>query len=183
MAHFDDQLPDDVRDIAERLSASRATFTPLELDALRQRVQMRVKRAPARRGMVARMRARWVAVLLAAGLTLSSGAGVVLACTSIGGGSQTFDTTSFHYARDASYCQYHGPFTQTLYIRTPHGIITIVVVWDCRRLHIHFDSGFPFNWRFGDGGWSNSNDGYGPEGTSGVTVSVGGSTYTQPFSW
>ncbi len=181
MARFDDQLPDDVRDIAERLSASRATFTPLELDELRQRVQQRAQRAPGRRGLAGRMHARWVAVLLAAGLLLTSGAGVVIACESVGGGgSQTFGTTSFHHARDASWCQYHGPYTRVIHIDTRHGVITVTIVWDCRHMHVHFDYGFPFNWRFGDGDWNHGSDGDAPDGTSYVTVSADGSTYTVP---
>jgi len=155
MAHFDDQLPDDVRDIAERLSMSRATFTPLELDELRHRLQKRAQRAPSRRGLLGRMHAKWVAVLLAAGLLLSSGAGVVIACESVGGdGGQTFGTTSFHDARDASFCEYHGPYTKVVHIHTRRGDITITIVWDCRHVHVHFDHHFPFNWRFGDGGWN-----------------------------
>jgi len=183
MARFDDQLPDDVREIAKRLSASRATFTALELDELRQRVQRRAERAPRNRGWLARVHARWVAVLLATGLALSSGAGVVIACESVGGGGQTFDTTSFHDMRDASWCQYHGPYTQVLHINTRHGVITIVIVWDCRHLQVHFDGGFPFDWRFDGGGWNHDSDATAPDGTGGMTVSVDGSTYTVPFAW
>jgi len=183
MARFDDQLPDDVRDIAEGLSASRATFTRLELDELRQRIQRRAEHAPRHRGLRAGMHARWVAVLLAAGLLLSSGAGAVIAGESVGGGYQTFGETSFYHSRDASWCQYHGPFTKVIHITTRRGTITIIIVWDCRHAHVHFEGGFPFDWRFGNGGWNHGSDGDAPDGTSGVTVSVDGSTYTLPFGW
>src|SRR5208283_5484895 len=103
MSQFDDQLPEDLRDIAARLSAARVTPTPLELDELRRRVHGRAARAPRQRGLAGALRAKAVAGLLTVGLMLTAGAGVVLATGSFNGGSggsssvgNVWQTTSFH---------------------------------------------------------------------------------------
>src|ERR1700753_75020 len=107
MTNFDEHLPDDVRDIAERLVDARVTLSPFEFDDLRARVQRRVSR-PSRGRRLSGLRKSSIAGALAAALMLSSGAGAVIASTSIGGGSQTFQALSFRDNRDSSYCQYHG---------------------------------------------------------------------------
>ena len=57
MSQYDDHLPEDLRDIAARLSAARVTPNPLELDELRQRVHGRAARAgrPTQRRGLARV--------------------------------------------------------------------------------------------------------------------------------
>lgn len=183
MDHREQQRPDDVREIAARLTAARETLSPHELDDLRRRVGRRVGRGP-RRGRLARWRTKWVAAVLATGLMLTTGAGVVIACSSIGGGSNTYDPISFHNMRDASFCQYRGPFTRTYTIKTRHGILVVVIVWDCRHLTIHFVYGDPFSWRWNGGGpWSSSFDATAPNDVSGLTVSTDGTSYSFPFSW
>jgi hypothetical protein len=58
MSQYGDHLPEDLRDIAARLSAARVRPNPIELDELRQRVERRAARAAAsprrRRGAGAR---------------------------------------------------------------------------------------------------------------------------------
>src|SRR5579872_1683399 len=124
MSQFDDQFPDDVREIAERLGDARATFSPLELDRLRERLARRAPRSP--RGFVSSLRMRSVAGLLALGLMLSSGAGVVIASSALGGGSHTFDSTRLRPAHDASECEYHHR----------HSVRHEVVVVHDRVLHV-----------------------------------------------
>jgi len=196
MSHFDEHLPEDVRDIAERLTEARVTLSPLELDELRGRVQRRVARSPKPRHLGG-LRRGWLAGLLAATLMLSSGVGVVLAGSSLGGGSQTFAGFSFRHDRDSSYCQYHGPVTITREFPTFFGIFVITITYDCRHIisiHITFIP-FPhghghdhdFFWRFGDGpeqgGNGSSVSTTAPTGTTGITIIQGNQSYTLPFSF
>src|SRR5450755_3168261 len=120
MTDFNEHLPEDVRDIAERLAEARVTLSPLELDQLRAQVQRRASR-PSRSRRLGGLRRTSLAGILAAALMLTSGAGAVIASTSLGGGSQTFQTLSFRHDRDSSFCQYHGPVTITRVIPTFFG--------------------------------------------------------------
>ena len=177
-------------------------MSPLDRDALR----IRIRRAPRRHGRLSGLRTKWVAGLLTAGLMLTSGAGVVIACTSLGGGNDphggnnlggnfrnTFRDTSFNHGRDASYCQYHGPVTKTFTFRTRHGIVTVIVVEYCGHLHFHFqfdpDRGFRFNgfdYHFDHGPTykcgNSSYDTNAPDGTSAIGIDVDGSSYNLPVS-
>jgi hypothetical protein len=137
MGHSDEHLPEDVRDIAARLSEARATLSPLELDDLRSRVTR-----PAASRRAGRLRRSTLVAMLAGALMLTSGAGVVIAAGYFGGGDRyVFQTTSFSHDHDASFCQYHGPVTITHTIPTPFGIYTITITYDCGRViavHISF---------------------------------------------
>ena len=120
MTDFNEQLPEDVRDIAERLTEARVALSPLELDELRGRIHRRVTRSSKRRGM-GTLRRSSLAAILAAALMLTSGAGAVIAAGyfggnsdgNFGGDSHVFQSTSFRHFRDSSFCQYHGPVTIT----------------------------------------------------------------------
>lgn len=184
MARFDDAFPEDVRDIAERLSESRATFTALELDGLNGRLRRRFERTPRRRSLVARMRAKWVASLLALGLLLTSGAGIVIASSAIGGGRDTFRTIRFDDADDASGCQLDGSHEEFRSIRTGHRRLLVIITFDCHRIIIHIDFDGEFGFSFGDG-LSHSGDGSwtgnAPGGSPGLTISEGHSHYHFPF--
>jgi hypothetical protein len=213
MDRNDDRLPEDLdslRDVAEQLVQARAAFTPLELDELRGRIERRVVRAPRAKRFVNRLRLNSIAGMAALGLMLSSGAGVVIAATSFGDSQgrgdsfgnnfgRTFGDTDFHHMRDASYCQYHGPFTKTIVIHVQDGTLIITLVFDCGHLSVHVQfipdhsfrhgrdhHGDDFDSRFGNGqnqSWSGSWDSNAPTGTPSMTVSGDGGTYTVPFSW
>ena len=129
---------------------------------------------------------------------LTSGAGAVIASTSIGGGSQTYQALSFRNDRDSSYCQYHGPTTVTRVIPTFFGLLIVTITYDCGHViavHIDFipywfphghghDQGF--GWRFGNGPQQDTGDNSvsttAPTGTTGMTIDSGGTDYTLPFS-
>src|SRR3954465_4000421 len=49
MSHFDDLHADDLQSVVDQLRANRPEATPLELDAVKQRVRARVAAGPARR--------------------------------------------------------------------------------------------------------------------------------------
>ena len=107
MSQHGEHLPEDLRDIAARLSAARVRPNPLELDELRQRVDRRAARAaasPRRRRLAGALRMNFVASALTSALVLTSGAGVVLACT--GGGQQPPPGSS-------SNCEYNQWWTKT----------------------------------------------------------------------
>jgi uncharacterized repeat protein (TIGR02543 family) len=189
MSLYDEHLPEDLRDIAERLSAARVTLSPLELDDLRRRVHGRAgrpRRAP--RGSFARaLRGHLVAVVLTLGLVLTSGVGVVLASDSFGGhGPQPYGNvwqdTNFHFPKFASFCQYIGKKTWTYSWHTPHGILTLILLWDCRFLTYHIYCSQPFGFRWGDTGpWYDtkltSYTGTAPNSDPGLAVNIGGVTY------
>ena len=116
MSQFDDQLPEDVRDIAARLFAARVNPTPLRSStsfasgftgAPVSRRGGAVSPAACARGPCA--------VLLTAGLMLTSGAGVVFASDWFGGNNWNGWSAwpIFHHDRDAAWCQYHGPEDDT----------------------------------------------------------------------
>jgi hypothetical protein len=77
----DDDLPPELRDIAEQLRAERATFSPLELDQLKQRARRqaasRGRRIPGINGRSTRSRALTliVSALLLGGTTAGAIAG------------------------------------------------------------------------------------------------------------
>ena len=162
MSQYDEQLPEDLRDIAERLSAARVTLSPLEL-----------------------------AVALTLGLVLTSGVGVVFACDSLGGqGPQqpygnVWQDTDFHHPPLAWYCQYVGKKTWTYSWHTPHGVVTVIFVWDCRFLYYHIYCSQPFGFRWGNGPSDDakltSYTGVAPNDSgSGLAVTIAGATYGLP---
>jgi uncharacterized protein YceK len=192
MSQHDDHLPEDLRDIAARLSAARSTPSALELDELRRRVHGRVGRAgrtPQRRSFARVLRMNFVAVMLTMGLVLTSGVGVVLAGQSFGGGgdSNTYGNTSFKGYENASWCQYHGPWSSSWSGKTKHSSWTVSVVWDCKHLTVHFSCGESFGYKFGNGSTydikETSYTTTAPNGASGLTFNTDGSTVTLPFSW
>jgi hypothetical protein len=75
----DEHLPDDLREIADGIRESRTEPAPLQLDGLKQRARRQAER---RIGSTARWRKKLVATLLALGLMLTSGTGVVVAAWS-----------------------------------------------------------------------------------------------------
>ncbi len=189
MSQFDDQLPEDLRDIAARLSAARVTPTPLELDELRRRVHGRAARAPRQRGLAGALRVKAVAGLLTVGLMLTAGAGVVLATGSFNGGSggsnsvgNVWQTTSFHNEKDASWCQYDTPKTYTYYVHAGHKVFTVLLTWVCGHLHVHIECGQAFGFHWGDGRWYDYGAGKGdwsdPNPDGSFTITTGGWTWT-----
>jgi uncharacterized repeat protein (TIGR02543 family) len=193
MAQFDDQLPEDLRDIAARLHAARVTPTELELDELRRRVHGRARRAPQRRSLAGALRVKGVAALLTMGLMLTTGAGVVFATGSFGtGGSSNpfgddpfgnvFQSTSFRHGGDASFCQYHGAKVYDYTFWDGHRYVKILLVWECGHLIVHIDGRDPFGFRWGDGHWfdtgSGSWDSSSPNPDDPFTITTGGWTWT-----
>ena len=192
MDHNGEHLPEDIREIAARLSAARETATPLELDGLRRRVHGSARRAGAMRprGRLRRVLGmNFVAALLASGLMLTSGAAVVIASGSIGGGSysKTWQNTSFYGHDSASYCEYYKKWSQSYSYNDHNSIIHVLVTWDCHRLHFHFTCSKPFEYKVGSGGWydvkESSYDVDAPAGTPQLSLKLGNDTYTAPFSW
>ncbi len=174
MSNFDDQLPEDVRDIAERLLAVRATPSPLELDDLRRRVHGRLARpgrSPRRGGFARALRMNVIAAFLTLGLVLTSGVGVVLACTSLGGSGPSNPTWPITVP-SASWCQYHGPWTGSWSWKGDKGTVEVDITWDCKHLTgtIKCD-GKPIKWQW-QGGPNNDVD-----STSVTSVGPSGSTW------
>jgi hypothetical protein len=109
----DDRLPDDLRDVADTLRESRTEPTPLRLDELKMRARRQAEHRTG--GVAARWRKKLVATILALGLMLTSGTGVVVAAQSLG--SATEPTFSFEALKeevenpekDASKSQYCPP--------------------------------------------------------------------------
>jgi len=185
MNEFDDNLPDDLLDIAERLREERAAFTPYELDSLRGRLATRMGR-PQRRGRLTTMRAKSLAGLAAIGLMLTSGTGVVIAASALGGGRDTFHSTLEHSDDAAAACQYHGHHTEIHIIDLPHGKVIVIITFDCRHFVIHI--GFPghhFNYGFNDqattGGFGDVN-GFSPPNAKSLTVNADGHVLKFPLN-
>jgi hypothetical protein len=114
----DDHLPDDLRDVAESIRESRTQATPLRMDELKVRARRQAERSSPGGffgGAAARWRKKVVATILALGLMLSSGTGVVVAAQSLG--SSTKPKFSFKglkkkvqkSKKDASKTQYCPP--------------------------------------------------------------------------
>jgi len=191
MSQFDEQLPEDLRDIAARLSAARVTPSALELDELRRRVHARSARAPRRerRGLAGALRVRAVAGLLTVGLMLTTGAGVVLATGSFNGGGgggnnvgNVWQTTSFHHEKGAGYCQYDNPKTYTYYVHAGHKVFLVLLTWECGHLRVHIECGQPFGFQWGNGQWYDYGGGQGdwtdPNPDWPFTITTGGWTWT-----
>jgi hypothetical protein len=81
MDRRDDQLPEDLRDIADGIRESRTEASPLQLDELKQRARRQAERAA---GAPARWRRKLIATILALGLMFTSTTGVVVAAKSLG---------------------------------------------------------------------------------------------------
>jgi hypothetical protein len=81
MTHHDpDRLPDDLREVDERLQAYKPEVTALELDQLKLRTAGRAFRAPTfRYGRRHLMRSKLVTMMLVLGLAVSGGAAGVIA--------------------------------------------------------------------------------------------------------
>jgi hypothetical protein len=190
MSQHDGQLPEDLRDIADRLFAARVTPSRFELDELYQRVYGRVEggRSPWRRRRFATvLRMNFVAALLTLGLVLTSGVGVVLASEWFGGGSNTYEATSFHNEKDASWCEYYGKHEHDYSFKTHDSTVDVDLFWDCKHLTVHFFCDKPFGYKFGNGPTSDikltSDTVIAPTGSSGLTVSEDGYTSTIPLTW
>ena len=179
MSRFEDPIPEDIRDVAHRLTEARAAFSPLDRDALR----MRIGRSARRQGPLGRLRIKSVAGLLTAGLMLTSGAGVVIACSALGGGRHTFDNTQFRGGNDnASRCEYHGRHEED----RDFGDVHVIITFDCDHRDIHID--FPGRFHFGFNGGTNDSgngtwNGQAPGNSSSLDVSAGGSTQRFSFNW
>ena len=185
MSRYDDHLPDDLHDIADRLTESRATFTPHELDGLLRRIGSRMARPPRR--LLSWLRVRSAAGLAAFGLMLTSGAGVVIAATAIGGGKQTFNNTLVRSDNKAASCQYHGHRTEVHRIElSHHRFLLVIITFDCSHFIVHIeypDDNFLYN--FNDqsptqvfGHFNGSS----PPGAKSLTVTAGGQVFSFPLN-
>ena len=191
MSRHDGQLPEDLRDIAERLLAARATPSPLELDELRRRVLGRVEpgRSSPQRGRFARvLRVNVVAAVLTVGLVLTSGVGVVLASEWFGGGSNTYQTVSFKGGEDAACIADHsGSWSSNYSWKTHDSTLHVTAVWDCKDLTVHVTCGTPISYEWANGKWydtkSESYTTTASGGTSAISVRADGSTQTLSFIW
>ncbi len=189
MSHHDDHLPEDLRDIAARLSAARVTPNPLELDELRRRVQGRVAGGGStrqRRGLVRVLRMNFVAVLLTSGLVMTTGVGVVLASGANGG------SISNSYNESASSCQYKKPWSKT-YTEWPTKTtkLTVNLVWNGTKLtgSINYSGSGGFTYQFAGSsahtvtGTNASVSFTAPSGTPSLTVTAAGVKYTFPITY
>ena len=88
MSNFDpDRLPDDLREVDERLQAHKPEVSPLELDELKLRTMAKAFRAPTSRyGRQYLMRSKLVTMMLVLGLAVSGGAAGVIASHDNGNG-------------------------------------------------------------------------------------------------
>ena len=188
MDSFDERIPDDLRDIAERLSRSRAAFSPLELDELRGSLASRAGRALGRRSLRG-FRMRSAAGLVAGALMLTSGAGVVIASQALGGGPHTFSDSLGSGNNNAANCQYHGRHEKTVIITTTghgHGRIMVIITFDCRHFRFHIN--FPaqqFNYWFDAGAHQSAfsaANGDAPAGANTLFVGAGSATYSVPLN-
>jgi hypothetical protein len=97
------------------------------------------------------LRMKSVAGIAAIGLMLTAGAGVVIAGTSISGGTDaaggnqnslsqsfnnTFRDTGFRHDPDASFCQYQTPTILVFTVVTSSGTLIIRIVITCNFVHI-----------------------------------------------
>lgn len=192
MSENDGQLPEDLRDIAERLSAARVTPSRFELDDLYQRVHGRVdrRRGPlrGRRRSTAALRMNLVAAALTLGLVLTSGVGVVLASEWFGGGSNTYGDINFKGYDDADcHVERYGDWSSSYSWKTRDSTLNVTVVWDCQYLTVHITCGDPISYKWGSGPWNDTKkESYTTTGSSGTPdfrVTAGGSTHTLPFTW
>jgi hypothetical protein len=191
MDRHDDQPPEDLHEIADRLEEARTRPTAIELDEMRARVQRRAQRAGSqRRGrLVTILRMNFVAVLLTGGLVLTSGVGAVLASGAVGGNHEdTYKGTTFDKPKDSSECEYEGPSTETYEFESRrHSTLTVTLVRDCDELTTHFDchegissyrfTGLPAVTVRGSQVYSKA-----PAGATGVSVTFDGTTVNLPLS-
>lgn len=188
MSQYDDRLPEDLRDIAARLSAARHTPSPLELDELRQRVHGRIaraRRAPKRRGLASVLRMNFVAVLLTTGLVLTSGVGVVLACT---GGPPPPPPGG------SSSCQYNKWWTKSgSWTPSKGGSLSVTETWQNSKLTVSITYTPPkggkdgFTYQFSNGGLVTvtglSTTVTTTSEPKSLTVVAGGTTYVFTFTY
>jgi hypothetical protein len=83
----DDRIPEDLREVARSIRESRTEPTPLRLDELKMRALRQAERSTRDRlfgDVTARWRKKLVATILALGLMLSSGTGLVVAAQTLG---------------------------------------------------------------------------------------------------
>src|ERR1035441_10315580 len=189
MSQFDD-LPEDLRDIAARLSAARVNPSPLELDELRRRVHGRAGRAarsPQRGGFARVLRMNVVAAMLTVGLVLSSGVGIVFACTALGGGGSSNPTWPITL-ENASWCQYHHSWEGQWSWKTKHSTVYVTVDWDCKHLTGTITcNGKPIQWQWAGQGTNDvdktSVSTTGPSNSTWLKVTVDGTVGTANFSY
>jgi hypothetical protein len=88
MTHPNDSRPDELHDVIAQLRAHRPEATPLELDAVKQRVRARAAQTAGRRARSAAFMKSRLAILLMLvfGVTLST-AGAGMAVSNLGGGN------------------------------------------------------------------------------------------------
>ena len=190
MSEHDEHLPEDLRDIAARLSAARVTPSPLEIDELRRRHGRRggARRSRQGRGFARVLRTNLVAASLTLGLVLTSGVGLVLASSefSRGGGEK-----EFHWPiklEDSSHCEYHSPWTHDWSWRTRHSFVFVIVTFDCRHVIVHIRCGDrPIEWQWGGGPMQDANlesiTSTGPNGTPWLKVITDGTTETMSIGY
>ena len=87
------RVPDDFRDVEERLRAERPQMSAVELDEVKRRAMSKASR-PGRAGL---LRRRAVSLIAAGGLLIAGTAGVYAAAGGGGGGSS-------HSAPQSQYC-------------------------------------------------------------------------------
>jgi len=188
MSRQEEHFPEDVRDIAARLSAARVEPDALELDELRRRVHgraQRAARAPRRRGLAHVLRMNFVAVALTTGLVFSSGVGVVLACT---GGAPPPPPGS------SSSCQYNQWWTKTgSWPSSDKGTLSVTETWSASKLVVTITyvppkgTAYGFTYQFSGGSsvnvTSESVTVTAPKNTPSLTVTAGGTTYDFTFTY
>jgi uncharacterized repeat protein (TIGR02543 family) len=182
MSHHE-RFPEDVRDIASRLSEARVVPTEFELDELKQRIFRRAARAarvPKAASFARAMRMKLVAVPLTVALTLSAGVGVVFACENLGsggGGSWKWPSPP----SSASWCQYKGPWSYSDSWKTKHSTLTVLWFWDCKHLTVTISCGSWFGFKWGGGAWGDELTSFtstAPSVTSGLTIDTDGTAFT-----
>jgi hypothetical protein len=146
MRRYDNQLPEDLRGIAERLTAARVTPSEFELDALRQRVHARAQH------MAAARRSRGAAVVsaggaLTVGLVLASGGGVAIAGgatnTIFGGGGGV---------QSAALCENSNPWTKSYKYEPKAGDpLTVTLTWSGIKLEAALDYTGSYTYQFAGG--------------------------------
>lgn len=183
MARRHRQLPEDLLDIAQRLSMARETLSAIESDELRQRVQRAVQLAPgSQRRSVATVPMGLIAAPLTVSLVLASGVGVALAGGSQNGGSQGGDG-------NAGNCQYNGSWTKSYsWWVTKKWELQESLTWNGKDLTAYISYTEPsWSYKWGSGSTYNikgtSYTATAPYKTPSLTVNANGAPYTVSITW
>lgn len=151
MSRYDNQLPEDLRGIAERLTAARVTPSEFELDALRQRVHSRAQRNAGeerwhRSATAARMNLAGGA--LTVGLVLASGSGVAVA----GGTTGTIGWFGGGGIRNAALCENDAPWTNSYsYKPKAKNPLTVTLTWSGITLKVAIKYTGTYTYQFAGG--------------------------------